>query len=259
MYEEIRKPKLLKDVPTSLIRALPTIYYTNKFSGVDIKERIQELYNSNVIFLSQALHKIARNINNQAFITLADEILKLKGTPSLELFEQTQRFSVKLADVCSANREDLRKNNQQIKTELATLYQTLVNTINVLLIDNSCGEQDISKIAGILGNLCYYHTDQTEPVASDFSSKLLTSDFALFYCISSPDIHKQVNSLTTYHVPGLAMMHIDKDVAINQEAIRHGSQLMKIGFCVLYKMFTPIRLFTTIDKTYLHYNLQQQH
>jgi hypothetical protein len=135
----------------------------------------------------------------------------------------------------------------------------LVNTINVLLIDNSCGEQDITKVAGTLKKLCYYHTNLTEPVSSDFSSKLLASDFALFYCISSPDIHKQVHSLTTYQIPGLAMMQIDRDVAINQEAIRHGAQLMKNGFCVLYKMFTPIRLFTTIDKTFLQYNLHEKH
>jgi hypothetical protein len=101
--------------------------------------------------------------------------------------------------------------------------------------------------------------EQTEPVSYDYSSKLIASDFVLFYCISSPEIHKQVNSLTTYHIPGLAMMHFDKDVAFNQEAIRHGAQLAKIGFCVLYKMFTPIRLFTTIDKTYLQYNLQKKH
>jgi hypothetical protein len=259
MYEEIRKPKLLKDVPTSLIRALPTIYYTNKFSGIEIKERVQDLYNSNVIFLRQALQQIGNHLNNQAFTTLAEEVLNLKGTPSLELFEHTQKISVKLGELCSLNREKLRKNNQQIKTELAALYPSLVNTIHVLLIDNSCGRQDINKIDGTLENLCYYHTDQSEPVATDFSSKLLASDFALFYCISSADIHKQVNSLTTYHVPGMAMMHIDKDVAINQEAIRHGAQLMKIGFCVLYRMFTPIRLFTTIDKTYLQYHLQQRH
>ena len=55
MYEEIRKPKLLKDVPTSLIRALPTLYYTNKLSSSEMPGRIQELYDSNVDFLNQAL------------------------------------------------------------------------------------------------------------------------------------------------------------------------------------------------------------
>jgi hypothetical protein len=259
MYEEIRKPKLLKDVPTSLIRALPTLYYTNKFSGNDMTERVLELYDSNVDFLSQALKKIGNQLINKEFTILADKALELKGIPSADMLVKTQDFSEKLADLCTVNKEDLRKNIRDIKSQLNSLYPTLVNTINVLLIDNSCGEEDITKVSGTLKNLCFYHVDQTEPVSSDFSSKLLDSDFALFYCISSPEIHKQVNSLTTYHVPGLAMMHIDKDVALNQEAIRHGAQLMKIGFCVLYKMFTPIRLFTTIDKTYLHYNLQERH
>ena len=259
MYEEIRKPKLLKDVPTSLIRALPTLYYTNKYACNDMPERISNLYNSNVLFLSQALKKIGHQLKNEAFTSLSEEALMLRGTPSIELLEQTQDFSIKLADLSSRNREELRINSQYIKSELTTLYPSLVNTIKVLLIDNSCGKQDITKVAGILKNLCCYHTDQTEPISSDFSPKLISSDFVLFYCISSPEIHKQVHSLTTYHIPGLALMQIDKDVAINQEAIRHGAQLMKIGFCVLYKMFTPIRLFTTIDKTYLQHNLQEKH
>jgi hypothetical protein len=259
MYEEIQKPKLLKDVPTSLIRALPTLYYTNKFSGDHITERVQELYDSNVVFLSQALEKIGNQLKNEEFTILANNALGLKGIPSPVLFQDTQDFSEKLADLCTVKREDLRKNIREIKSMLTSLYPSLVNTINVLLIDNSYGKQDMTKVAGTLKNLCHYHIDQTEPTSSDFSTKLLASDFALFYCISSPDIHRHVHSLTNYHVPGLAMMQIDKDIAINQEAIRHGSQLMKLGFCVLYKMFTPLRLFTTIDKTYLHYNLVEKH
>jgi hypothetical protein len=259
MYEEIRKPKLLKDVPTTLIRALPTLYYTNKYTHADTNERIQELYDSNVMFLNQALKIIGKQLENKAFSSLADKALGLKGTPSAELFNETQDFSVKLADLCTKRREELRKNYQKIKSQLTTLYPSLVNTLNVLVIDNSCGKQNITKIIGTLKNLCYYHVDQTEPVSSEFMTKLLDTDFALFYSISSPNIHKQVNTLETYHMPGIAMMQIDKNATLDKEAIRHGSQLMKIGFCVLYKMFTPIRLFTTIDKTYLQYNLQQKH
>jgi hypothetical protein len=259
MYEEIRKPKLLKDVPTSLIRALPTLYYTNKFATDDTTDRIQKLYDSNVVFLNQALKIIGNQLKNKEFNALADEAPGLKGKPSAILFEHIQVFSIKLADLCSLNREELRKNNHQIKSQLNILYPTLVDTINVLLIDNSCGKQDITKVIGTLKNLCYYHVGQTDPSSSQFSTKLLDSDFALFYCISSPEIHKQVTSLDAYHLPGLAMMQIDKDVPLDKEAIRHGAQLMKVGFCVLYKMFTPIRLFTTIDKTYLQYNLQERH
>lgn len=259
MYEEIRKPKLLKDVPTTLIRALPTLYYTNKYTHSNANERVRELYDSNVIFLNQALKIIGKQLENKEFSSLADKALGLKGAPSAELFNETQDFSVKLADLCIKRREELRKNYQEIKSQLSSLYPSLVNTLNVLVIDNSCGKQDITKIIGNLKNLCYYHVEQTEPVSSEFTTKLIDSDFALFYSISSPDIHKQVNSLENYHMPGLAMMQIDKNAALDKEAIRHGSQLMKIGFCVLYKMFTPIRLFTTIDKTYLQYNLQRKH
>lgn len=255
MYEEIRKPKLLKDVPIALIRALPTLYYTNKFANTDTNKRILDLYQSNVRYLNQALDNIGQQLGNNEFQALAKHVLELESPPSAQIFEKTQAYSIKLAELCSSNRDEIRKNSYEIKSQLASLYTSLVNTIKVLVIDNTCGKEDISKIIGILKNLCHYHVDQTEPSASDITTKLIDADFSLFYSIASPDIHHQVHSLQTYHMPGLAMMQMSKNVSIDKEAIRHGSQLIKSGFGVLFKMFTPIRLFTSIDKTYLTFHL----
>ena len=78
----------------------------------------------------------------------------------------------------------------------------------------------------------------------------------LFYSIASPEIHNQVRSLETFHKPGLALAKIEGNGSPDKEIIRHGAQLMKMGFCVLFKMFTPLRLFTTIDKTFIAFNMQ---
>jgi hypothetical protein len=87
---------------------------------------------------------------------------------------------------------------------------------------------------------------------------MLDSDVVLFCSTASPNIHHQVKSLQNFKKPGLAIVQMEKDVAEDKEAIRHGSQLMKTGFPVLIKMFTPLRLFTTIDKIYLLHQLQKQ-
>ena len=110
MYEEIRKPKLLKDVPTSLIRALPTLYYTNKFATIHPTERIQDLYDSNVEFLSDGLEIISNLLKISEFNALSKRALKLKGKPSAELFEAVQNLSNDLGGLCSTHNEDLRKN-----------------------------------------------------------------------------------------------------------------------------------------------------
>jgi hypothetical protein len=255
MYDEIRKPKLLKDVPLTLIRPLPTIYYANKFAIQEVPKNIKQLYDSNIEFLEQALKIISTVLKNVKFNKLADQALGLKTTPSPAHLDKIQEFNINLAELCSATKADIRKQINEIKMQLTKAYPSLVNTIHVLVIDNSLGKQNIEKVKSALKNFCHYKVDDTQPNSSDILTKMINTDFVLFYSTFSPEIHQQVKSLETYHIPGLAVVQFEKDEILDKEAIRHGSQLMKIGFPVLFKMFTPIRLFTTIDKTHLSYHL----
>ena len=153
----------------------------------------------------------------------------------------------------------MRKQIHEIKTALMDIYSSLVNTIHILVVDNSRGQQDIDKLLSILKNFCQYKVHHVDSESPDHVKSIIESDFILFYSISSPLIHQQVKSLDTYHLPGVAMVQFPKDADPDKEAIRHGAQLMKIGFPVLFKMFTPIRMFTTIDKTYIQYHLRGNH
>jgi hypothetical protein len=259
MYEEIRKPRLLKDIPLSLIRPLPTLYYANKFVNQQIPEKIDQFYQSNVQFLSQALHTISKYLKNKKFESLANDIATLDAQPSTENFNKVQKLSISLAELCSASRSALREQAHVIKTDLMEIYSSLVNTIHILVIDNSEEHQDIDKILGILKNFCQYKVHHVNSKSPDHVKSIIESDFILFYSTESPKIHQQVKSLNTYHLPGIAMVHFPKNTEPDKEAIRHGAQLIKIGFPVLFKMFTPIRMFTTIDKTYIQYHLKGNH
>ena len=255
MYEKIRKPKLLKDVPLSLIRPLPVIYYANYYAKQNTPAVICNYYQSNIRYLSGALHTISELLKNDAYDKIAHLTSKLDPQPSKTDLDKVITISTEMGALCSANQKALRESNQEIKNQLSAQYLAEVNTIKLVVVDNRMGSEDISNILNILKNFCQYKVVSVEPNAPEIITKLIDADVVLFYSIASPDIHYQVKSLQTFHKPGLALAKINGKGAPDKEVIRHGAQLMKTGFCVLFKMFTPLRLFTSIDKLYIAFHL----
>lgn len=256
MYEKIRKPKLLKDVPLSLIRPLPVIYYSNYYANQGVPKSVQKLYKTNLHFLSNALEILSDLIQNDEYTQLADNTRELALSPSTDNLNKVEAISIKLGALCSLCQSDLRENSQKIKNQLTTLYPSIVDILKVTVVDNSMGKEDITKVVSILENFCQYKVVVVRPDAPEIITRLIDADLVLFYSIASPDIHNQVRSLETFYKPGLALTKIEGDGSPDKDIIRHGAQLMKTGFCVLFKMFTPLRLFTTIDKTFIAFHLQ---
>ena len=256
MYDKIRKPKLLKDIPISLIRPLPVIYYANYYANQGIPQSIQKYYQTSIHFLSEALLFLSGFLQNRDYQKIADLTSQLASNPSAADLDHVIAISTNLSTLCSSSREDLREKNQEIKNRLSALYLSTVNTLKVIVVDNSMGQENLTKVLNILKNFCQYKVDAVQPNAPEIISKLIDADLVLFYSIASPEIHNQVRSLETFHKPGLALAKIEGNGSPDKEIIRHGAQLMKMGFCVLFKMFTPLRLFTTIDKTFIAFNMQ---
>ena len=49
------------------------------------------------------------------------------------------------------------------------------------------------------------------------------------------------------------MADLKNDKKVDQQTIRNSAWLQNKGYDVLYKIFTPIRLFSNIDKIYLKF------
>jgi hypothetical protein len=257
MYEEIRKPRLLKDVPSIIIRSLPSLYYCGKYGASAIPKKVNELFIGNSRYLSNAIYQLGNSMNDGSFLSLsssAKTLLELKGDKMLSHLE---KLTIELARLCTKYRSEVRKAMTKLRPVLNDLYQKSVLKLNTLVIDNNDEPERVSKLSKTLSNFCYYNVDNTTSSAIDYSSKHIKSDFIIFASTKPAQIHDDVLSLKTYHKPGLAVVHIEKDVEMDKQAVRHGAQLIKVGFPVLFKVFTPIRLFTTIDKTYITYHLKK--
>jgi len=255
MYEEIRKPKLLKDIPSIIIRCLPVIYYYGKFARASVPQKVHDLFIGNAQYLAKGISQLGNTINHGAFLSLSSSAEKLVEFKGDNLIEHLEKITTELAQLATEHRDEIRKTVQKIRPVLNNLYQTSVIKLHTLVVDNNNEPEIASKLGKTLMNFCFYEVENTSSSARDYSSKHINTDFVIFASTKPAQIHEDVISLQTYHKPGLAIVHIEKDAPLDKQAVRHGSQLLKIGFPVLFKVFTPIRLFTTIDKTYMRFHL----
>ncbi len=256
MYEEIRKPRMLQDVPLSLIRPLPVLYYANKFVTSQISVKVRNLYQSNLTYLGDALLLIGQLINNIEFRDVASYIQDMDQTISTSHIEKIQSLSLDLARLCTLAKQELRNKSHEIKMTAMNLYSKQVDPLKILVISTDQNMDNVQKVMGILKGFCQYSVDCSQYDSPVLNHKLVDSDFIIFSSTSSPEIHQQVKKIDTYRTPGLAIVPINSKSTDIERAVRHGSQLLKTGLPVLFRMFTPLRIFTTIEKTYLAYHLR---
>jgi hypothetical protein len=257
MYDDIRKPRLLKDIPMVFIRALPPIYYFGKFVDSSIPKKVKELFNSNVVYLSKAMKEAGQKLKSEKLTAISKSISELNSLPSAEILKHLEKATVSLSQFCSEHRDEIRKYIKDVRSSLIDSYNNTVTKLNILLIDNNNEPQQVEKLSATLKNYCYYTVDTISSAVSDYSIQMIKSDFVIFASTHPPQIHDDIKNLQTYNKPGFALARIEKDGEVDKQAVRHGSQLINIGVEVLFKIFTPIRLYTNIDKTYMKFHLQK--
>ena len=253
MFDQIQKPRLLKDVPLILIRALPSIYYyTNKENGT-APDKVNELFTGSIKFLAESLNVIGSQLKNSELEKIASDFQALK-TKSADRVSKLNKTTARLAAACGKDRQQIRTLLRELKSSLTDSYKKSVNPLNVLIVKNDANPESLEKLANILHNFCYYNAELIDWQVPDLTASVLASDFVIFGSTQPSDIHDQVEAVKAYKRPALAAAFLKKDVV---QSLRHGAQLAKRGFPVLYKVFTPIRLFTSIDKIYITYHLEQ--
>ena len=255
MYEEMRKPKLLKDVPLPLLRALPVIYYANKYAADAIPQIVNNLYQSHLDYLCLVLHTIAEQIYQPAFTELPDRFRLAGSPPAPSNLTAVQQLGTSLAHLCSDHKTDIKTQYQTIRARCSEIFKQKITPIRILLVDNKKDEEALKKVMTILRTFCHYRTEYLSPTDQDADMIYTTADFVIFFSTASAYIHDQVRMLKTAGKPGLALVRFDDVKIADQTSIRLGRQLMKSGFPVLFNVFTPIRLFTSIDKTYIRHHL----
>jgi hypothetical protein len=256
MYEGIPRPRFLKDIPLTLIRGITPVYYFNKYARNQNMSEVEQIYKTNLHFLSSSIKLLGDKINVKELADISETVSTFVSNSPIENTSHIEKVITNLSELCNKNQETIRKEYVNIKSAIINLYKETVKKIKVLIVDVKEEADKINKLESILKNFCYYETNISTPSSQDYSNSLIKNDFVLFSSIYPSQIHDLVKALDTYKKPGMALGYIETGAFADEQTIRNGAQLQKIGFPVLFKVFTPIRFFTTIDKLYFKYHLQ---
>ena len=257
MYDQLRKPKLLKHVPMIIIRALPVIYYYSKFINSGSQHTAKMIFNEHLDYLRECLKSISENLGKNIFADVISSFESLKDDSKGDRLILCEQAINKLAAVFSEYYAEIKPEISAVKENLIIYFKKKKTPIKVLVADTENDPPQSEKLNSILANFCYYPVDMTSLAATSYASKVVSNDFVVYTSTLPAQIHDAVNELKNFRKPGLALVQASAGTDINPQAVRHGSQLLRIGFQVLFKSMAPIRMFTSIDKIYMQHSLQR--
>jgi hypothetical protein len=255
MHEEFRKPGILKHIPIPLIRALPSIYYYNNYRKSNIIEKVTKLVDSNINYLDEALVYISNRLDIHQFKDISRLIYRLKNENSIQYTTHYTTAIEKLASVCECNIDKIKNFLKSEKSKLNDIYSKNVLKLQITLVKTHGIEAMHKKIFSNLKNNCNYEVDSITSDNSKYSDKIINSDLAVIDSTLKPEIHQLMDGINSFKKPRVALVPLTGNIEDDRISLRHGNQLKKKGYHVIIKSFTPIRLFTSIDKEYLKYNL----
>jgi len=256
----VRKPNIVRGIPNLIVRAMPTIYYYGRYAGQNISEQANLYFESHVEYLNQALKKMAVALSDGELESATTSVTKLTEIQPGQIEDEVYQISRNLSAIFSAKKDEVKKiydNENSVKNELVELFRSTALRPKVAVVDTSNEFEWVDKLAATLTDSCYYDVVKTRPMAESYTDDLLKSDFVLFASATPQRIHEDVENLKRYKKPCLILGQLKKDEKLDQQTIRNGSWLRSRGYDVLFKLFSPLRLFTSIDKINIRFLLQE--
>jgi len=254
----INKPNLVKGIPTLIVRALPVPYYFSRYARDQVPAKAIALFNSYVRYLSQSLSQLSERIGDNRCASLKNRIDQLTRITPISVETEIIDVTSQLSEICTQNKDKIKQayeSDDGLKNSLAQLFGEMIDKTKILLINNSDNPEWVAGLALKLTNSCNYAVEICANKAPNFSDAIVNCELAIFASATPQSIHEEIELLHTYQKPGLVLGGLQKDEKLDQQTIRNGSWLRKRGVDVLFKIFSPIRLFTTIDKIYMKFLL----
>lgn len=258
MYGDIKKPFLLKDIPSVLLRSLPAIYYFSKYFNHAAPHKTKTLFKTNAMFLSNALNYLGERWSADELKHFSDTISKMSLKPYKSLIHGLENEIISFAEYCSTHRKLLKERFGEVENRLHKLYQESVTKLQIFLFNPNGDHSIFDQVERNLYDFCDYNVISSNPAKNNFSDNMLNSDFVVFLSIYDKRILDDIKYIDIYSRPGLALGSGNFEQFENKQTKKNSDALLKKGIKVIYKMYSPIRLYTTIDKLYLKHHLKPE-
>ncbi|MDW7681435.1 MAG: hypothetical protein SCK70_12790 [bacterium] len=255
----IQKPNIVKGIPSMVVRALPTLYYFGRFASAKVPPKPQTVFQSHLNYLIRALQEMHELIADERFRQIQDDLRRIEDLSASQIEQKVEELTRQLSAVCSEHTDILKKGYDgkgNLKKRLTDIYCEIIDKTRILIFDNVGNQEWVQSLEKRLADNCLYQVASAATNTDQLSDRLVQNDFVIFASATPQTIHEDVDLLKTYKKPGLVLGSIYQDEKLDQQTIRNGAWLKSRGFEVLYKIFSPLRLYTTIDKIYIHHLLQ---
>ena len=253
MYENIRKPGWLRPIPGMLIRSLPAVYYYARFSKNDSSGFHRRYYEMHVHYLIDALNTLGQTLKTNEFADVGGELQKLPGTMPAERLAVTETTVRRLAGVCSKLNKALQDRRSEWVPLLKDLYLNTVDPLQLTVVDYRNTPARVKKLHQLLTGSCYYHTHCIPCISVKYQNEILNAACIVLTDIQPAGLNRDYQHIEAYHRPALVIIPKEDRHTTEQPAIRRASRLTRLGIDILFYYLTPIRLYTTIEKTVMRY------
>jgi hypothetical protein len=134
------------------------------------------------------------------------------------------------------------------------IYKQSVTRLQIFLFNPNGDFSIFNQVKQNLNDFCDYNVIFSSPAKNHFTDNILNSDFVLFLSVYESGILENVKIFKSFSKPGLALGAANFDIKHKPKILLNSHELAQNGLVVINKMYSPIRLYTTIDKLYLkHY------
>jgi len=253
MYENIRKPGWLRYTPALLIRSLPAVYYYARYTTTRLPEEPENYYRMQLRYLEKSLAALGRILKIDEFNRLSGQAVALLSASNQKRLEATETFTIGMTACCNKWRTLLQENRSNWTSQIQQIYQEEVFPLHLILVDYQKNPVRIEKLHRLLTNSCYYKVDCISGIDDTFQMQILSAACIIFTDIQPSGLHQDYERIKSYRKPVVAIIPREERQGLQQTAIRHAGQLARLGLDILIHYITPIRLYTTIEKNYIHY------
>ena len=250
---------MIKGIPSLIVRALPVPYYYGRYAGQDIPSQAESIYRTYIKYLLETLKQMSELLGNEQCATIKAKVEQLPKVNPSEVEAGIIEITSKLSEICTQNKSKIKEvyeGENGLKKSFAELFCDVIEKTKVLIINNSNDPEWVDGLQRKLIKNCYYDVEISQTNAQEFSDLMVKSDVVVFASATPQTIHEEIKFLDTYRKPGLVLGGLKKDEKFDQQTMRNGSWLRSRGNDVLFKIFSPMRLFTTIDKIHIRFLLQ---
>ncbi|MCK4547966.1 MAG: hypothetical protein KAW17_11055 [Candidatus Eisenbacteria sp.] len=247
------------EIGLPLVRPLPTIFaYAQGVQSLQIVPNVtEEEFYAHVDCLIDLLETACLRARIPASVCkgIAQKAVNLTRSGNDKLIERVNDLLTDLTNLSRIHKSALKSELNARPEIYRDIYWGRVYTKKITLVHQKTPEA-VERIANRLRKSCAY--DVAVEAEKDLTIKPTSSDMVLFHPTEGPIRPASLATAAAFGLPTLILIDLGrKTETADPVAVKIAHLYARSGLKVLYRPFTPLRLFSAIDSSYVEHLLRK--